>query len=201
MTAINGDGSRNVARAAARCGARLIHLSSDVIFDGEHPPYTENDPPSPITPYAESKARAERAVKEEHPNPLVVRTSLIYGFLPMDPRTRLVFDGGMPSLFTDEFRCPVFVRDLADAIIELASRDLNGYLNVAGSQRVSRYDFGIKLAAAFRVQPRFSPALSADSATTRPRDCTLDVTRATHLLHTPLRGVDDVLAAVPVLNL
>ena len=121
MMAVNGDGTRNVARAAAHIQARLIHLSSDVIFDGEHAPHDETAAPAPTTPYAESKARAEYAVREECPHALIVRTSLIYGFDPPDPSTRQILNGDMPHLFTDEYRCPIFVDDLADALLELAS--------------------------------------------------------------------------------
>ena len=74
------DGAGAVARAAAAVGARLVHMSSDVIFDGTKPSaYDELDPPSPITDYGRAKADAEHAVAEAHPGALLVRTSLIYG--------------------------------------------------------------------------------------------------------------------------
>jgi dTDP-4-dehydrorhamnose reductase len=197
MLATNVEGSRTVARTAAQCNARLIHLSTDVIFDGEHAPYTEDAAPAPLTPYGESKARAEQAVRAEHPHALIVRTSLVYGFAPLDPRTRQTLAGEMPYLFTDEYRCPIFIDDLADALIELAcafpTEPALAILNIAGPQRLSRYEFGLKLARAFRREPRFVPALSATHPTPRPRDCTLDTSRARRLLRTPLRGVDQVL--------
>jgi len=202
MMTTNVEGSRNVARAATQFNARLIHLSSDVIFDGEHAPYREDDVPAPITPYAESKARAEQVVREEHSHAVIVRTSLVYGFDPMDPRTRQTLNGEMPRLFTDEYRCPIFVDDLADALIEVADQkpgflEKPGFsiLNIAGAQRLSRYEFGLKLARAFRIEPKFAPALSASSPVPRPRDCTLDIARTQNILRTRLRGVDQVLAS------
>ncbi len=191
---LNVDGAQNVASAAAQADARLIYISSDVIFDGEHAPYDESALPDPITPYGESKARGERLVITTHPRAVAVRTSLIYGFDPMDPRTRQTLDGGMPRLFTDEFRCPVFVDDLADALIETAQNDFVGILNVAGPQRLSRYDFGLRLANAFGVAPKYQPALSASSPTRRPRDCALDISLAQKLLRTRLKSVDQVIA-------
>ncbi len=196
MQQVNVDGSRNIAAAAARVGARLIHLSSDVIFDGEHAPYAETALPSPITPYANSKASAELAVIQAHPNAIVVRTSLVYGFSPVDPRTRQVLEGSMPLLFTDEYRCPIFVDDLADALLELTESDYAGVLNIAGPQALSRYEFGIKLARAFRVTPLFSPALCSASSQPRPRNCTLDISLARRLLTTQLRSVDQVLSSL-----
>jgi dTDP-4-dehydrorhamnose reductase len=201
LIAVNADGARNVARAARQIGAQLVHLSSDVIFDGEHAPYDETAEPHPLIPYAISKARAEEIVRAEFSSARIVRTSLIYGFDPMDPRTRQTLDGEMPRLFTDEFRCPIFVDDLADALIELAQLhpvffEKTGFsvLNLAGAQRISRYDFGIALAQKFRVAPKFSPARSASHPTPRPRDCTLDISRAQKILQTKLRGVAEVLA-------
>ncbi len=194
MQSINVDGARNVAHAAATRKARLLHLSSDVIFDGEHAPYDESAPPAPISPYGESKAHAERAVIDECPSAVIVRTSLIYGFDPLDPRTRQTLDGEMPRLFTDEYRSPVFVADLADALAELAANDFAGIINIAGPQRLSRYAFGVTLANAFHRAPRFAPALSASFPAPRPRDCTLDISLARKSLRTRLRGVDEVLA-------
>ncbi|HEX7594372.1 MAG TPA: SDR family oxidoreductase [Anaerolineae bacterium] len=194
MPAVNVDGARNVASAAARAGARLIHLSSDVIFDGEHAPYGERAAPHPISPYADSKARAERAVIDECPLAVIVRTSLIYGFDPLDPRTRQTLDGAMPRLFTDEYRCPIFVADLADALLEIAQTDFTGIINVAGPQRLSRYAFGVALSNAFQRALRFAPARSESFPAPRPRDCTLDISLAQRILKTRLRGVDQVVA-------
>ncbi len=200
MPAVNADGARNVASAAGRVGARLIHLSSDVIFDGEHAPYDEHAAPHPITPYAESKTRAERAVINECPSTVIVRTSLIYGFDPLDPRTRQTLGGEMPRLFTDEYRCPIFIADLADALLELAQNDFIGVINLAGAQRLNRYEFGVKIATVFRAAPRFAPALSASFPAPRPRDCTLDISLAQRVLHTRLRGVDKVVSDFQRIN-
>ena len=193
MLAVNVEGSRQVARAAAQIKARLIHVSSDVIFNGEHAPYGESAPPAPVSPYGDSKARAEQAVIEEYPHAVIVRTSLIYGFHPLDPRTRQILNGEMPRLFTDEYRCPILVDDLADALLELVQRDFTGVLNIAGPQRLSRYEFGVKITNAFGVAPRFAPALSASYPGRRPRDCTLDTSLAQRVLQTRLRRVEQVL--------
>ncbi len=203
MGETNAQGSQHVADAVRSVGARLVHLSSDVIFDGEHAPYDESATPAPITSYAKSKALAEYAVRDTCPDDVIVRTSLIYGFAPIDPRTSQVLNGEMPRLFTDEFRCPIFVEDLADALLELANPVCHGVLNIAGPQWLSRYEFGLKLTTALQVQPRFAPAISVPVSLSprsaremRPRDCTLTIERARHLLQTPLRSVDEVLSTL-----
>jgi dTDP-4-dehydrorhamnose reductase len=200
LWAITAEGAANVARAAQTVGARLVHISSDVIFDGEREgAYTEADPPDPISDYGRAKAAAEALVAEAAPGAAIVRTSLIYGFAPLDIHTRFILsiaDGERDALlFSDEFRCPVFVDDLADALLELAHSDFAGPINIAGGQRLSRHGFGRLLAAAHGRDPNvLRPGLNAESGLRRPRNCTLDITLARQLLHTQLRGVEEVVA-------
>lgn len=195
MYETNARGSAYIARGAAKYNARLIHLSSDVIFDGTRGNYSEEDAPNPITPYAVSKADAEKNVLGSGANAVLVRTSLIYGFKPFDPRTRAILRGEMPRLFTDEMRCPVWVFTLSQALVELADLEYCGVLNLAGTQALSRYDLGVKIMQTFEGDPNILiPTKSAESGLVRPRDCTLNVSRAQKLLETKLLSVDEVLA-------
>jgi dTDP-4-dehydrorhamnose reductase len=189
------DGAAAVAEAAAAVGARLVHVSSDVIFDGtKRSPYTEEDPPSPITDYGRAKADAERAVRAAHPGALVARTSLIYGGREPGRHERLAWEaaegrGGM-TFFEDELRSPVLVGDLAGALLELAGRNEAGILHVAGPDAVSRYEFARLLAQGHGLSDERIPrARLADSGLVRPANCALDSSRARALLRTPPRGV------------
>lgn len=198
---VTADGARNVAAAVHPLGIRLVHLSSDVIFDGEKPEaYTESDPPNPITDYGAAKAAAEGFVTACAPRAALVRTSLIYGFAPIDRHTQFVLDivDGKSSaqLFHDEYRCPVFVGDLAAALLELARSDFSGVINIAGAERLSRYEFGVLLAQHYGRDPaRLPGSLSSASPIRRPRNCVLDITLAQRMLQTPLHGVRSVLEA------
>ncbi len=193
MYETNAHGSGYLANEAAKHNARLIHLSSDVIFDGRRGNYTEDDAPNPLTPYAVSKADAEKNVLASGANAVLVRTSLIYGFKPLDPRTRSILRGEMPRLFTDEMRCPVWVDNLCAALIELAELDYRGILNIAGTQALNRYDFGMKLMRALNADSSQLIATPLGSSVlTRPLDCTLDVSRAQKLLKTKLVSVDEM---------
>lgn len=200
FTGVNGDGTRAIARAAAENGARLIHLSTDVIFDGERGTYTEEDTPNPITDYGRSKALAEAEIGVSGAQAVIVRTSIIYGRRPpLDRQTQRILNSlrnGTPiSLFTDELRNPICVESLAEALLELARLDYTGTLNVAGAQALSRYDFGVRLARFHGVDPSpIQAASSRASGLIRPLDCTLDCAKAQKLLKTSLPGVDTVLA-------
>lgn len=198
-------GSEHVARASRAVGARLIHLSSDALFDGELPPgqrYTEADDPSPITPYGEAKAAAERLVERLLPEALVVRTSLIYGGAQPGQHERFILEAlkgqAEVAFFTDELRCPIVVADLAAALLDLAPTDRSGRLHIAGPEVASRYAFACAVAAARGHDPaRLRAGLSTASGMRRPRNCALDSRLAERLLRTPLRGVSAVLHSHP----
>jgi dTDP-4-dehydrorhamnose reductase len=189
------DGAAAVAAGAAAVGARLVHVSSDVIFDGTKPgPYTEEDPPSPITDYGRAKAEAERAVRAAHSDALVVRTSLLYGGTAPGRQERLAreaADGrGDMTFFEDELRSPVVVGELAAALLELAGRDETGVLHVAGADTVSRYQFACLLARAHGLSgERIRSGRLEASGVVRPANSALDTGRARRLLRTRLRGV------------
>jgi dTDP-4-dehydrorhamnose reductase len=183
---VNTVGAENVARAAAAAGARLIHLSTDVVFDGRKGgPYLEGDPLSPVTAYGRGKAEAERRVAAAHPAALLVRTSLLYGGAEPSKHELAARDPAF-TFFTNEIRSPVHVGDLAAALLELAELDVVGPLHVAGPDAVSR--------AAFAELILGAPVRSEAAPDTRPLDCSLDSSRAQGMLRTRLRGVREVLA-------
>ncbi|HZG36153.1 MAG TPA: sugar nucleotide-binding protein [Gaiellaceae bacterium] len=182
------DGAEHVARVAAALGARLVHLSTDVVFDGRKgTPYVEEDAACPVSDYGLAKAEAEVRVAAAHPEALLVRTSLIYGgpgaarpskheLLAVDPDA---------TFFTDEIRSPVQVGDLAAALLELAALEVAGPLHVAGPDALSRADFAALVAR--------RPVRTAAAPPGRPLDCALDSSRAQEMIRTRLRGVRDVL--------
>lgn len=196
---ISAEGARQIALYAQEVGARLIHMSSDALFDGERETaYTEADMPSPITPYGEAKAAAERFVREASPNALIVRTSLIYGGETPSPHEQFVFDAldgtNDAVFFTDEIRNPIQVGDLASALLELLPNDTQGILHVAGADAISRFEFAQLIArAAGRSPDPLRSGLSAASGVRRPRHVMLDSTQARAMLRTRLRGARAVL--------
>ena len=198
---VNVDGARNVAHAAVEVGARLVHVSTDLVFDGElGRPYTEEDAPRPLLEYGRQKLAGEEAVGEALPSALVVRTSLIYGGAEPSRHERLVLEAAdgraAARFFSDELRSPVQVGDLAAALLELAVSDLAGILHVAGSDGVSRYEFARLVAAAAGRDPdALESGLSADHPDPRPLDCRLDCARARARVGVALRGVREVLPA------
>ncbi len=199
MRAVNVDGAVYLASAAARAGARLVHISTDFVFDGEQTrPYTEEDATGPVTDYGQSKLDAERAVTEVALGALVVRTSLIYGGQTPSPNERMVAEALSGerdvTFFEDEYRSPVAVGDLAGALLELCEADTAGVLHVAGPEPLTRLAFARAIAAAAGEDPgRLRSGRSADQRVRRPRYCALDSSRAYGMLRTRVRAVGEVL--------
>jgi dTDP-4-dehydrorhamnose reductase len=198
------EGAVAVARAAAAAGARLVHLSTDVLFDGTKPgPYVEDDPPGPLTDYGRAKADAEQAVLSEHPAAMAIRTSLLYGGPEPSRHELAALDAAAGradiSFFDDELRSPIVVGDLAAALLELAERDERGVLHVAGADSISRYEFACLIAASRGLRTdRIRRGSLASSGLRRPANCALDSSRAGSLLRTRLHGARERLAAEPV---
>jgi len=196
MDLVIRQGAHHVTQAAADAGARLIHISTDVIFDGRSPPYDETAPPAPLHLYGRAKAAAEKIVAS-HPDHIIIRTSLIYGLGQMDHGTAWVVNtlaAGQPVvLFTNQYRNPVWVESLCRACLELAENDYRGILNVAGTQSMSRAEFVLKMLDWWGVGQRDTLAMGLADSRRWPLDCRLDLRRASAVLRTPLLGVDAVL--------
>ena len=196
MDAVIRLGTAHVTRAAMAAGARLIHLSTDSIFNGHNPPYDESAVPTPVNAYGRAKAAAESLVRT-HDNHVIIRTSLIYGLRLMDHGTAWMAQAlraGRPvTLFSNQRRNPIWAESLSRACLELTEHTYTGVLNVAGCQVVTRAGFGQRMLDWWNIGERDN-LIVAPSSGTWPLDCALDLTLATTLLKTPLPGVDEVLA-------
>ncbi len=189
--------TRHVVMACQEVGAELIYLSSDVIFDGEHAPYSEEDEAAPVHDYARWKSKAEWHVRQALPEAVIVRTSLITQFSPLDPRSGWIADSLRESklirLYVDELRCPIEVTDIATQLWEIAalpSNERGGIWHLAGPEAISRYGLGLLVAAHQGLDAAgITPALNASSATPRPRDVRLLTTRADQQLRTKARPI------------
>jgi dTDP-4-dehydrorhamnose reductase len=196
MTSVIEMGARHVAAAAAAVDARLIHLSTDSVFKGDVPPYDETAAPSPVNEYGRAKAAAETIVRR-YDNHVIIRTSLVYGLRLMDHGTAWMAEAlrhGRPvTLFSNQYRNPIWVDSLCRACLELADHPYTGILNVAGRQVLSRADFALRLLDWWQVSKRETLTIGASEGDVWPLDCRLDLRRATAVLATPLWGVDEVL--------
>ncbi len=197
MTAVIVEGTRHIAAATKAIRARLVHLSTDSVFDGAAAPYDETAAPAPLNDYGRAKAAAE-ALVAAHPNAVIVRTSLIYGLDEMDNGTAWMAEAlraGRPvKLFTNQRRNPVWVETLCRACLELVEHPYRGVLNVAGRQVMTRAEFGLRMLEWWGVTERATLSLGEDASGRWPLDCEMDVSLAARLLQVPLLGVGEVMA-------
>jgi dTDP-4-dehydrorhamnose reductase len=179
----NADAPRALAQACAERGARLLHLSTDLVFDGARGRYAETDEARPLSVYGRTKLEGERAVLEACPSAAVVRVSLVYGFSLCGRPSFLEWllgelEGGRrPRLFVDQWRTPTPMAQLPEVLVRLADRGAAGVFHWGGAQRVSRLDFGRAVCRVFghdasRLEPL--EMKSFGYAATRPADCSLD---------------------------
>jgi dTDP-4-dehydrorhamnose reductase len=181
------EGSAAVAAAAAACGARLVHVSTDLVFGGRTEHYTEADAPAPVDDYGRWKAAAEEEVVRSCPGAVLVRPSLLYGDEHPSPTQQAVLDavdGLVPmSFFSDEVRCPSHVVDVAAALVALCRRcEVGGPLHLGGPDALSRYELACLVARwAGRPPDLVRPGRRAEHGMVRPGHVVLDSRRAVRL--------------------
>jgi dTDP-4-dehydrorhamnose reductase len=181
-----------LALQSAERQIRFIHLSTDQVFDGTAAPYTEQDEPSPINPYGTAKAQAEDLVRSLNPQGTIVRTSLLYDLHTPDRQTKQLMQtiqtGEPYRLFIDEFRCPIWVKNLANALLELATKDYAGILHIGGPHAINRWELGMELLEHFGIKPtpNIQQGTIEEAGLVRPPNLTLDSSSAQQTLHTSL---------------
>tara|TARA_B110000914_G_scaffold178863_1_gene160759 strand:- start:251 stop:1063 length:813 start_codon:yes stop_codon:yes gene_type:complete len=158
---INVEGATRLASISAHIGARFIHISTDMVFDGKKSPYRSTDQPNPLSEYGRQKLDAEKkilSVTDE--NLVVLRVTLLNGNSPLGRRSqhekilRALASGSTLTLFEDELRQPCSAENLSDIIVELTERpNLNGLYHWAGSEEVSRYELGVRILERFGINP------------------------------------------------
>jgi CDP-6-deoxy-D-xylo-4-hexulose-3-dehydrase len=156
--ALQVDGTRHVAEAAARHGARLVYFSTDYVFDGKAGPYAETDEPRPLNVYGATKLEAERLVSALVPRHLIVRTTTVFGWdrasrnFAMQVSERL--GAGQPlRVADDQWANPTLAEYLAEATVQLVGRETTGIVNVVGRDRMARSDLARALARAMALDP------------------------------------------------
>lgn len=153
---LNTEVPRKLALNVARGGARLLHVSTDAVFDGNQGDFRESDPPNPLSVYARTKLAGEQALAETNPEAIVARVNL-FGWSPSGKRSLAEWffnnlSAGNPVMgFTDVFFCPLLANDLARIFLAMLEKQLHGLYHVVAGDCLSKYEFGVQLARLFKL--------------------------------------------------
>lgn len=201
---INVELSEHVAKACAKRGLQMVHISTDHLFAGDGSMLDETCAPAPLNVYGRTKAEAEAKVMASHGGALVVRTNFYgWGTSYRQSFSDWIIQGLRArkelTLFGDVHFTPILAETLVNAVHELVEKAQSGIVNVVGDTRISKLGFAQMLAETFTLDASLIKAGNlADMPTTvrRPRDMSLSNAKARALLGRNLGGIDGHLAAL-----
>ena len=153
---MNAAAPAELAAAAAQAGIKLVHISTDAVFDGQRGNYSEEDLPNPLGIYARSKLAGEQAVAQANPQAIIARVNF-YGWSLNGTRSLAEFfyrnlsAGKNVNGFTDVHFCPLLVNALVDLLLKMIEKDLSGLYHVVSAESLSKYEFGCRIARLFNL--------------------------------------------------
>lgn len=143
---VNAEGVKNVVLGALRCGAKVVYISTDYVFDGQKTePYSEADHPNPINIYGQSKLKGEKYVQELIENSLIIRTQWLFGKHGKNFVTSILNQSRQKkilSIVNDQIGSPTYTLDLSHAIASLIEHPIKGIYHVTNQDFCSWYTFG-----------------------------------------------------------
>ena len=196
---LNVGATLNIAKIANKLDAKLVHISTDQLFDGLGPWEKEEHTPSPLNVYGSTKLQAEEAVLKSCPDALVIRTNF-YGWGThlrtsfSDWILRDLRENHEITMFNDVFFTPILTDDLTNLIIELQNSAASGIYHIAGRERLSKFDFALKLADTFNYPTGKIIPASVEGfpfKAKRPKDMSLSSSKTEVLLGVRMPSVEE----------
>jgi dTDP-4-dehydrorhamnose reductase len=185
--AVNALGAQAVAQGAADCGARMLAVSTDYVFDGERGNYGETDAPHPRSVYGSSKLEGERLAAQALPGVVVARTSVVFG--PHKKNFVLWLRGELAAgrpvrIVRDQRVNPTLSYDLAEQVLALMQAKSTGVFHTAGGTSLSRLEMAHAVAERFGLRKDLITPITSDQLSwvaKRPMDATLNTTKVSRV--------------------
>ncbi len=163
---VNALGPKHIAAAAKECSAKVIHISTDFVFDGNsNSPYTEEDQTNPLSEYGRTKLDGERNIHNHCDSYLIVRTSWLFGHKGLNFATKMLELSKQHkelSIVTDEIGSPTYTPDLAEALWSLIKHECDGIINVSNDGNCSRYEWAEYIFKTMSYNIKINPIRSSE---------------------------------------
>jgi len=198
---VNIDITRNLSKACFNHGVKLVHISTDHLFSGEQEFVTEDSRCNPLNNYAKTKLIGEQQVLKELKDALIIRTN----FFGWGPKYRQSFsdiilnqlkNSKSIDLFSDVYFTPILIDELVKAVHQLIDAKSSGLFNISGNDRLSKYEFGLKLAKLFHLDEGLINMVSIDdnsNLVNRPKDMSLSNAKFCKKLNYKIPSLDEQL--------
>jgi len=197
---VNTVGTKIIAEACGKVGAKIVYVSTDYVFNGEKGLYKEEDEPHPINYYGLTKLVGENNVMKLCEDHVIVRTSVLYGWHRWKPNfvTWVISSlktGRQINVVNNHYNSPTLADNLAEAMLEVIERDLRGLYHISGRERINRFEFALKIAKRFDLDSSLIKAIKMDQlkvwVAKRPRDSSLCVNKVQKELKVKLLNVEE----------
>jgi dTDP-4-dehydrorhamnose reductase len=172
---LNAEFPGQLAQLCAKRNVGMIHISTDAVFDGtKNDFYTEDDAPNPLGVYAQTKLEGERNALSANPDAAVARVNF-FGWSLSGTRSLSEFfynnlsAGKTVNGFTDVWFCPMFVDDLAETLGKMLEKGLSGLYHAVGSEALTKYDFGVKIARQFGFDEGLVRPMSVEASSLKAK--------------------------------
>jgi len=163
---VNALGPKYLAAAANKCGARVIQISTDFVFDGNgNRPYTEEDQTNPLSEYGRTKLEGERNIQSYCDSYLIVRTSWLFGHNGINFAAKMLELAEQHkelSIVTDETGSPTYTPDLAEALWILIKQKCEGVINISNDGSCSRYEWAEYIFETMGFKIKMNPIKSSE---------------------------------------
>ena len=194
---INSEGAKNVALVAKKKCIKLVHISTDGVFDGAKGMYSENDSPNPINVYGKSKFLGEKLIQENLEDHIIIRTNF-YGINQKNTGLlnwiiQRLSDGERIIGFDNIIFNPLHVSDLSKLILEIAQSDYRGVLHLASNDVLSKFEFAVKVADIFHLNKNLitkGTSNDIDLIATRPRNTSLSNKKSQKILNAKINSLN-----------
>ena len=198
---INTKATEIIAKECSKLNSFLVYVSTDYVFDGNFGMYKEDDVANPLGFYGKSKLEGEKAVQNFSTNWCIARTSTPFGLHPTKKSFPMWVIENLQKqkqidVLIDQFTSPTYIPNLSRMLIEISERRITGIIHAAGASKISRYQMASMVSDKLNLDGTLLEQISMNKmkwVAQRPKDSSLDVSRASSILNEKPQKIDQSL--------